>query len=113
VVGVLAAGVAELRELKPASGRLLVLRRRVVPVLARRTLQCNNFAHCLLLLSWPATSAGKQRVVWHAATQGLFAPSAYPELYYGKWCGQATHNLFHYPTKRRKTKGLICLTLSP
>jgi hypothetical protein len=45
VVGVLAAGVAELRELKPARGRLLVLRRRVVPVLARRTLQCNNFAH--------------------------------------------------------------------
>jgi len=45
VVGVLAAGVAELRELKPARGRLLVLRRRVVPVLARRTLQCDNFAH--------------------------------------------------------------------
>jgi hypothetical protein len=49
VVGVLAAGVAELRELKPASGRLLVLRRRVVPVLARRTLQCNNFAHLSIL----------------------------------------------------------------
>ena len=45
VVRVLAAGIAELRELKPARGRLLVLRRRVVPVLARRTLQCDNFAH--------------------------------------------------------------------
>ena len=62
VVRVLAAGIAELRELKPARGRLLVLRRRVVPVLARRTLQGNYFAHCLLLLSWPATSAGKQLV---------------------------------------------------
>jgi hypothetical protein len=106
VVRVLAAGVAELRELKSARGRLLVLRRRVVPVLAHRTLQGDNFAHCLLLLSWPATSAGKQRGVWHAATQGLFAPSANPELSYGKRCGQATHNLLHYPTKSEFAEAL-------
>ena len=62
MVRVLAAGIAELRELKPARGRLLVLGRRVVPVLARRTLQGNNFAHSFILLSWPATSAGKQLV---------------------------------------------------
>ena len=62
VVRVLAAGIAELRELKPARGRLLVLRRRVVPVLAIRTLQGDDLAHWVLLelLTWPATSTGKQ-----------------------------------------------------
>jgi hypothetical protein len=49
VVRVLAAGIAELRELQAASGRLLVLRRRVVPVLALGALQCNDFAHLLIL----------------------------------------------------------------
>jgi hypothetical protein len=49
VVRVLAAGIAELRELETAGGRLLVLRRRVVPVLALRALQCNNFAHLFIL----------------------------------------------------------------
>jgi hypothetical protein len=38
MVGMLAAGIAELRELQTASGRLLVLRRRVIPLLAYRTL---------------------------------------------------------------------------
>ena len=45
VCRVLAAGVAELGELKPASGRLLVLGGGVVPVLAIRALQCNDLAH--------------------------------------------------------------------
>jgi hypothetical protein len=49
VVGVLAAGIAELRELEAAGGRLLVLCRRVVPVFALRALQCNNFAHLSIL----------------------------------------------------------------
>ena len=49
MIRVLAAGIAELRELKPAGGRLLVLRRRVVPVLALGALQCNNFAHLSIL----------------------------------------------------------------
>jgi hypothetical protein len=49
VVGVLAAGIAKLRELKTSGCRLLVLRCRVVPVLARRTLQCNDFAHLFIL----------------------------------------------------------------
>ena len=47
VSGVLAATITELRELKPASGRLLVLRRGVVAFLAHRTLQCHYFAHLL------------------------------------------------------------------
>jgi len=47
---VLAAGVAELGELQPASGRLLVLGGGVVPVLASRTLQGDDLAHWLVLL---------------------------------------------------------------
>ncbi len=42
---VLPARVAELLELKPSGRRLLVLRGRVVPVLAIRTLQGNDLAH--------------------------------------------------------------------
>ena len=42
---VLAAAVTELLELQTAGGRLLVLRRRVVPLLALSALQCNNFPH--------------------------------------------------------------------
>jgi len=56
----LAAGVAELRELEPAGGGLLVLGGRIVPVLAIRTLEGDDLAHGVDLLSWPATSAGKQ-----------------------------------------------------
>jgi hypothetical protein len=41
----LAAAVTELLELEAASGRLLVLRRRVVPLLALSALQCHNFPH--------------------------------------------------------------------
>jgi hypothetical protein len=42
---VLAAAVTELLELQTASGRLLVLRCRVIPLLALSALQCNNFPH--------------------------------------------------------------------
>jgi hypothetical protein len=49
VIRVLAAGIAELREFEAACGRLLVLRRRVVPVFAIGALQCNNFAHLFIL----------------------------------------------------------------
>jgi hypothetical protein len=45
----LAAPIAELRELEPAGGRLLVLRRRVIPFLAIRTLQGNYFTHISIL----------------------------------------------------------------
>ena len=38
VVRVLTATIAELRELQTLGGRLLVLRRRIVPFLAHRTL---------------------------------------------------------------------------
>ena len=50
---------------------------------------------------------------WHAATQGLFAPSANPELSYGKRCGQATHNLLHYPTKRLEVEEGLPLSWQP
>ena len=49
VIRVLAAGIAELRELQTPGGRLLVLRCRVVPVLALGALQCDNFAHLSIL----------------------------------------------------------------
>ena len=44
---VLAAAITELRELQATGGRLLVLRRRVIPVLAFGALQCDDFAHYL------------------------------------------------------------------
>jgi hypothetical protein len=53
---VLAARVAKLFELKTARGGLLVLGRRVVAVLTIGALEGDDFAHCLLLLSWPTTS---------------------------------------------------------
>jgi hypothetical protein len=46
---VLAAAATELLELQAASGRLFVLRRRVVPLLALAALQCNNFPHPKIL----------------------------------------------------------------
>ena len=46
---VLAAAVTELLELETARGRLLVLGRRVVPLLALSALQCHNFPHLLIL----------------------------------------------------------------
>jgi hypothetical protein len=70
VIRVLAAGVAELRELEPPGGGLLVLGGRVVAVLAIRALEGNDLAHWVVLLVhrltspgiWPATSADKQLV---------------------------------------------------
>ena len=41
----LTAAIAELGELKPASGRLFVLRGRVIALFAFRTLQSNYFTH--------------------------------------------------------------------
>jgi hypothetical protein len=49
VRSVLTAAIAELRELEPAGGRLLVLRRRVITLLARGTLQSNYFTHTFIL----------------------------------------------------------------
>jgi hypothetical protein len=51
VIRVLAAAVAELRELETAGGRLLVLRRRVIPLLANGALQCDDFAHLFIIPS--------------------------------------------------------------
>ena len=62
VVRVLAAGITELRELKPASGRLLVFRRRVIPVLALGALQCNNFAHLSILTDFAENHASTAKI---------------------------------------------------
>jgi hypothetical protein len=45
---VLAATETKLLELETAGGRLLVLRRRVIPFLALGALQCDNFPHVVL-----------------------------------------------------------------
>ena len=47
MIRVLATGVAELRKFETGGGRLLVLRRRVISVLAFGALQCDDFAHYL------------------------------------------------------------------
>jgi hypothetical protein len=46
---VLAAAVTELLELETARGRLLVLRRRVIALLALGALQCDDFPHPQIL----------------------------------------------------------------
>lgn len=65
VIRVLAAGVAELGELKTARGGLLVLGGGVVPVLADRALQGDDLAHDVLLslanrLGWLAACFGSR-----------------------------------------------------
>jgi hypothetical protein len=47
---VLAAAITELLELQTASGRLFVLGRGVILLLALRALQCDNFPHSSSLL---------------------------------------------------------------
>ncbi len=69
VVGVLTAGIAELRKLQTTRRRLLVLGRRVIAVLANRALQSDDLAHDESSLVWPATSAGKQLI-----SQSTFRP---------------------------------------
>ena len=51
MVRVLPANFAELRHLQAPGRRLLVLGRRIVPVLAIRTLQGNDLAHGYFLSS--------------------------------------------------------------
>jgi hypothetical protein len=49
VCSVLPAAFAEFLELETAGGRLLVLRRRVVPLFAIRTLKSDDFTHIFIL----------------------------------------------------------------
>ena len=49
MIGVFAAAITELRELQAAGGRLFVLRRRVIALLAHTTLQCHDFTHLFIL----------------------------------------------------------------
>jgi hypothetical protein len=60
---VLAAGVAELGELKTAGGGLLVLGGGVVAVLALRALKGDDLAHCENFLSFIVAS----HLGWQAA----------------------------------------------
>jgi hypothetical protein len=60
---VLAARIAELLELETAGCRLLVLRRRVVAVLAIGALEGNDLAHGYILSEWLTTSVSKQLAV--------------------------------------------------
>jgi hypothetical protein len=57
VWGMLAASIAELRKLKPAGSRLFVLRRRVIPLFAFRTLKGNYFTHKSILTDPGAVQA--------------------------------------------------------
>jgi hypothetical protein len=59
----LAAGITELRELQTASGRLLILCRRVIPVFAIRALQCNNFAHLFILTDFAESHTPPQNPI--------------------------------------------------
>ena len=45
--GMFAAAIAKLGELKEARGRLFILRSRVIPLFAVRTLESNYFTHNL------------------------------------------------------------------
>ena len=45
--GMLTAAIAKLGEFEAASGRLFILRRRVIPLFAFRTLEGNYFTHSL------------------------------------------------------------------
>ena len=77
---VLAAAVTELLELETASGRLLVLRRRVVPLFAIRALQCDDFAHLPIL---------PHRFQPAFATNSGFPPAAFLSrfVYLSRPCG--------------------------
>jgi hypothetical protein len=114
----LAARVAKLVELQPASGGLLVLRRRIVPVLAIRTLQGNDLAHDTSSLVWPTTSVGKQLASLlepfssaHLTRRdaGLMDPCCpIPELL--KRDSQAVRHtlvLIYYPRKSQLIKGRL------
>ena len=67
---VCAAALAELRELEAARGRLFVLRRRVVALLALGALQCHNLSH-LFILTDPrqnhAATVFLNFSLWHSA----------------------------------------------
>ena len=60
---VLAAAVTELLELQTPRGRLLVLRRRVIPLLALRTLQRHNFPHFNILRK--TVVSPQESVLWN------------------------------------------------
>jgi hypothetical protein len=103
---VLAARIAKLGELETSSRGLLVLSGRVVPVLAFRTLQADDLAHTLLL-TWPATSAGKQLAIGKPADtprRRVTAPAALiPELSWVSDSGRPSWD----PQRLRRLRPLI------
>ena len=66
MIGVLAARITELRKLKTASGGLLVLGRRVIPVFAVRALKSDNFAHWILPFKFGQPPRLASSVFWIA-----------------------------------------------
>jgi hypothetical protein len=112
---VLTASVAELRELKPAGGRLLVLRGGVVPVLAIRALQCNDLAHYVSSLN-VASHLGWQAACTELlptrrdAGQWPLLPN--PDFVSGRLSGQATLCLIYYPTKLQLREARLWISVS-
>jgi hypothetical protein len=74
VIRVLAAGIAELRELQATGGRLLVLRRRIVPVFAIGALQCDNFAHFFILTDFAETHSAAKPTIPDYKAAGVRLP---------------------------------------
>jgi hypothetical protein len=72
---VLAAAVTKLLELQTAGGRLLVLGRRVIPLLALSALQCNNFPHFQNPSSYQLSAFSFQRSVASLSLTVLTAES--------------------------------------
>jgi len=120
VVGVLAAGVAELRHLQTPGGRLLVLRRRIVPVLTCRTLQCDDLAHWFYFLSSLASHLGWQaaypenrnsRLLLTRRDAGLRAPATlFLNFASGNPSGQAHALPLPLSTKRAEWERAASLT---
>jgi len=111
VVRVLPAGIAELRELQTTRRRLLVLGRRIVPVLAYRTLQCNDLAHGYFLssvashLGW---QAARFRLVLTRRDAGLRSlQPLFLKFSCGKETGQA-HDLPHPLSTKTPRSGSPC-----
>ncbi len=97
----LPARIAELRELQTACRRLLVLRRRVVPVLAIGALQRDDLAHCFLSLSKVASHLGWQAAAvftYDTPQRRVLGPATDPDcVAEDKRSGRA--RLLHYLSK--------------
>jgi hypothetical protein len=78
----LTAAIAELRKLKPAGSRLFVLRRRVIPLFAFRTLKGNYFTHKSIL-----TDPGEEQAIDAGAVTGINHVGLYDQVFANEVCG--------------------------